>query len=288
MWVIVELLDFVERIYSRDLDGVLISQTTRDSLIQTWSWSRGWASPLWAHKPSEIKVHIRWLFVCLFVCSRREMFWMFNDDQNTTEQQVLRSLPQVEQATRDWTQMELTGTGSCDRFAVGGASDTSASYSELLVQSSKKTRDNCSLPSSPYPGGRRRLPCSMPCSPLLRGRHWRSSPIAPALSPGLSRLLVEAALQRSKNIRPSPPCSPQVRQEGQEEEDIEEEEQSDEDKVSTVKIVGIRLSDTVISRLLTSPDVCGREDEQQEEEQEEGSRYCLLTPCVCFRYENFL
>ena len=227
---------------------------------------------------------------------------MFNDDQNTTEKQVLKSLPQVEQATRDWMQMELSGNGSCDiislRSAVGGASDTSASYSELLVQSSKKTRDNCSLPSSPYVGGRRRFPCSMPCSPLLRGRHWRSSPIPPAPSPGLSRLLVEAALQRSKNIRPSPPCSPQVRQEGQEEqvrsslgeteEDVEEEEQSDENKVSTVKIVGIRLSDTLIFRPLTSPGVCRREDEQQEEEeQEEDSRYCLLTPCICFRYENF-
>ncbi|XP_036933980.1 uncharacterized protein LOC119008054 [Acanthopagrus latus] len=196
--------------------------------------------------------------------------------------------------------MELTGTGNL-RSAVGGASDISASYSELLARSSKKTRDNCSLPSSPYPGGRRRLPCSLPCSPQLRGRHWRSSPIPTSPPPCLSRLLVEAALQRSKNIQPSPPRSPQMRPEQQEEqmrgslgeteENSEGEKQSDEDKVSAVKIFGIRQSDTVIFRPLTSPGVHGREDEeeekkqeeQQEEQQEEDSRYCLLTPCVCFR-----
>ncbi|XP_030253179.1 uncharacterized protein LOC115569292 [Sparus aurata] len=118
----------------------------------------------------------------LSVDCRREMFWMFNDDQNTTEQQVLRSLPQVEQATPDWTQMELTGTGSCDR----GEEEAPLLYA-LLPSAEGKTLEV--LPHRP-----------------------RSFP-----------------------------------------------------------------------RLLTSPDVCGREDEQQEEEQEEGSRYCLLSPCVCFR-----
>ena len=82
---------------------------------------------------------------------------------------------------------------------------------------------------------------------------------------------------------------------GETEENSEGEKQSDEDKVSAVKIFGIRQSDTVIFRPLTSPGVHGREDEeeekkqeeQQEEQQEEDSRYCLLTPCVCFRYEKF-
>ncbi|CAJ1059290.1 uncharacterized protein LOC124067871 isoform X2 [Xyrichtys novacula] len=171
-----------------------------------------------------------------------------------------------------------------------------------------------SFPSSPHPGGRS-LPCSLPCSPLLRGRLWRSSSPSSNFSSSLSRLWVEEALQRSKNLRQSDPhphltCSTQVRQEGEEEgaegrqgETPAEEEQdgwSDggeegDEKVETVSSVGIRMSDTVIFRPVSSTLLCGgdKSEEEEEEEKEEDSqhlsldsdlwRYCLLSPCVCER-----
>lgn len=202
----------------------------------------------------------------------------------------------MEQVTGDETQTEPTSPDTCDVISltpvVGGATDTgscditSASY--------------CSLPSSPHLGGRRRLSCSLPCSPLLGGRHWRSSTASPSPPPAVSRLLVEAALQRSKIIRPTPPCSPQVSRWGK----TEEEEWSDEeDKDKQVNIAGIRLPDTVMN----SPSVCWREEEEQveqeeeeeekeeeQEDQEESDLLCLdlerwrcsLTPCICLRLEN--
>lgn len=210
---------------------------------------------------------------------------------------------QVDQVTGNGTQIRLSS-------AEDRAADTPMSSPGPPVRLLLKTRDDCCLPSTPHPGGRRRLPCSLPCSPLLGSRHWRSPPSSPSPPVGPSRLWVEAALQRSKNIgqtkphRP-PPCSPQVRQEGvssrwgETEEDGEEVEWMDDEKEDSrqanhMNIAGIRLSDTIIFRPITSPSVCGGEAGEEEEEEEsdllcwgsEMSRYCLLTPCICFRYET--
>ncbi|XP_049441177.1 uncharacterized protein LOC125894086 isoform X2 [Epinephelus fuscoguttatus] len=166
---------------------------------------------------------------------------------------------EVQQVTGDEMQTELTSDLKSDIISL----TPSVSYPGLPARLFLKMRDACSAPSSPHPRGRRRLPCSLPCSPLLGGRRWRSSDSAPSLPSPLSRLWVEAALQRSKNIRPPPPPSPQVGQEGQveggTEEESEEEEEEEED--NQVIIVGIRMSDT----------------------DSETWRYCLLTPCVCSR-----
>ncbi|XP_040903984.1 uncharacterized protein LOC121188339 isoform X2 [Toxotes jaculatrix] len=137
------------------------------------------------------------------------------------------------------------------RLAGGGASNPSAPSPGLPVRPFLKTRDDFFLPSS-HPGVRgRRIPCSLPCSPLLGGRCFRSSPSSPSPPSALSRLQVEAALQRSKNIRqnklnPPAPSSPQVREGAVWEEG--EEEDSD-----------LWCLDSV------------------------SSRYCQLTPCICFR-----
>ncbi|XP_033485704.2 uncharacterized protein LOC117258709 isoform X2 [Epinephelus lanceolatus] len=166
---------------------------------------------------------------------------------------------EVQQVTGDEMQTELTSDLKSDIISL----TPSVSYPGLPARLFLKMRDACSAPSSPHPRGRRRLPCSLPCSPLLGGRRWRSSDSTPSLPSPLSRLWVEAALQRSKNIRPPPPPSPQVGQEGQveggTEEESEEEEEEEED--NQVIIVGIRMSDT----------------------DSETWRYCLLTPCVCSR-----
>ncbi|XP_056238697.1 uncharacterized protein LOC130173443 [Seriola aureovittata] len=202
----------------------------------------------------------------------------------------------------------------------GGTSNTSASSHVLPVRPFLKTRDDFFLPSSPHQGARgRRLPCSMPCSPLLRGGRWRSypsSPASPSPSSGLSRLCVEAALQRSKNnqqVKPNSPLStphsatpwsPQVREEeGQEgegsssretgeeaEEEWSDKEEEEENQVSTVNTVGIRLSNIFNFR---STDQLQWEEEGKEEGHEEdsdlwclesvNSRYCLQMPCTCFR-----
>lgn len=171
-------------------------------------------------------------------------------------------------------------------------------------------RDACSLPSSPHPGWwrRRKLPCSLPCSPLLGGQPCSAPTTSLSPLPNLSRLWVEAALQRSKNIRhgkPRHPSSgpPQVRQ-GREEEwrsrwrnREEEEEWSDEKQEEDDKgnSGGIRLSDTVIFRPMPLACVSGKGRSQEEEEEEEVLclepnmwRYCLLTPCICLRYTDFL
>lgn len=83
-----------------------------------------------------------------------------------------------------------------------------------------------------------------------------------------------------------------------EEEEWSDEEQEEDERVNTVNAVGIRLSDTIIFRPMTSPRVCGREGEEEEDDKEEEGeedllgldsemwRYCLLTPCVCLRYEK--
>ncbi|XP_049898494.1 uncharacterized protein LOC126389092 [Epinephelus moara] len=167
---------------------------------------------------------------------------------------------EVQQVTGDEMQTELTSDLKSDIISL----TPSVSYPGLPARLFLKMRDACSAPSSPHPRGRRRLPCSLPCSPLLGGRRWRSSDSAPSLPSPLSRLWVEAALQRSRNIRPPPPPSPQVGQEGQveggtEEESEEEEEEEEED--NQVIVVGIRMSDT----------------------DSETWRYCLLSPCVCSR-----
>ncbi|XP_071314726.1 uncharacterized protein [Trachinotus anak] len=209
---------------------------------------------------------------------------------------------------------------TCDtinlRPSEGRASNTSVSSPGLPVQPFLKTRDDFFLPSSPYQEARgRRLPCSLPCSPLLRGGHWRSSPSSPTSpsSPsGLSRLWVEAALQRSKNVRqPKPisplskPHSPNARMsEGEEgersskgetgeghEEDWCDKEEEEENQVNTVNNDGIRLSNSVIFRLNASPTLCGRQEEEEGDEEDSdlrclqsvNSSYCLLMPCVCFR-----
>lgn len=77
-----------------------------------------------------------------------------------------------------------------------------------------------------------------------------------------------------------------------EEEEWSDEEQEEDDKGNTV---GIRLSDTVIFRPMTLTCVCGKGRSQDEEEEEEVLcldpdvwRYCLLTPCICLRYTDFL
>lgn len=169
-------------------------------------------------------------------------------------------------------------------------------------------RDACSLPSSPHPGWwRRKLPCSLPCSPLLGGQPCRVPTTSLPPPPNMSRLWVEAALQRSKNTRHGKPrhlsSGPtQVRQwqeeerrsrwRNREEEEWSDEEQEEDDKGNTV---GIRLSDTVIFRPMTLTCVCGKGRSQDEEEEEEVLcqdpdvwRYCLLTPCICLRYTDFL
>lgn len=78
----------------------------------------------------------------------------------------------------------------------------------------------------------------------------------------------------------------------EEEEEWSDEEQEEDDKGNTV---GIRLSDTVIFRPMTLTCVCGKGWSQEEEEEEEVLcldpdmwRYCLLTPCICLRYTDFL
>lgn len=150
--------------------------------------------------------------------------------------------------------MELTDTGSL-KSAEDRATDTPASSPAPPVRPFLKTRDDCSLPSTPHPGGRRRrLPCSLPCSPLLEGRRWRSSPSSSSPLSGPSRLWVEAALQRSKNIGQTPPCSPHVRQEveedgvrsrwgeteeGGEEVEWRDEEKEEDEQVNHMNIVGI-------------------------------------------------
>lgn len=209
----------------------------------------------------------------------------------------VRSLLQVEQVRGNGTQTEPMDTGSCDIISLtpvrGGATNTSGSCPGLPVRSFRKTRDDCSLPSSPHSGWR--LPCSLPCSPLLGGRRWRSSPSSPSPPLGLSRLWVEAALQRSKQTEPCPPppCSPQVRQEGEKEVARSrggEREGDDDEEEEDKQVVGIRVSDTAIIRPMTSPSVCGRKGEEEDSDvsclDSETWRYCLLTPCVCFRYEN--
>lgn len=172
-------------------------------------------------------------------------------------------------------------------------------------------RDACSLPSSPHPGwwrGRRRkFPCSLPCSPLLGGQPCRAPTTSLSPPPNVSRLWVEAALQRSKNTRHGKPrhlsSGPsQVRQGWEEErrsrwrnrEEEEEEKWSDEEQEEDDKgnIAGIRLSDTVIFRPMTLTCVCGKGQSQEEEEvlclDPDMWRYCLLTPCLCLRYTDFL
>nr|XP_046261555.1 uncharacterized protein LOC124067871 isoform X2 [Scatophagus argus] len=231
--------------------------------------------------------------------------------QTSVPLSVWRSVLKEEQVTGDQIQKEVTNTADTESCAIislvsagGGARDTPASSPGPPVRPFLKTRDDYSLPTSPHPGGWRRLPCSLPCSPLLGGRSWRSAPTSPSPPSRLSRLWVEAALQRSKNTRqnephPSPPCSPQVRQEKEEEGmrssgETEEEwtdEGKEEDKLANT--VGIRLSDTIIFRSKTSPSVCGREEDKEDEEEEEDSdllgldsetfRYCLLIPCICSR-----
>ncbi|XP_067454432.1 smoothelin-like 1 [Thunnus thynnus] len=120
----------------------------------------------------------------------------------------------------------------CDIISVrparGGASETSACSPRLPVRPFVKMRDSSSLPSSPGAGGgRRRLPCSLPCSPLLGRRSWRSPPFSSTPS-ALSRLWVEAALQRSKTSCRPPACS-RGEGEGEEEEEEEGEGETGED-----------------------------------------------------------
>ncbi|KAM7000015.1 uncharacterized protein LKV04_004990 [Tautogolabrus adspersus] len=216
------------------------------------------------------------------------------------------SLLQVEPVTGNRRQVKIRSTGGCDitsfSSVVGGATKTLVTSVGLRNLPLLKVRDACSLPSSPHPEGKTRLACSLPCSPLLRGRCWRSASSSPSSSSSssLSRLWVEEALQRSKNIKQSEPChhlqcSTQIRQEGGRGRQRETEEKGElegwsdegekEDKqVETVSAVGIRLSETVIFRPLTSSQICeGEEDLQSLCLDSNMWRYCLLTPCVCSR-----
>ncbi|XP_065814501.1 uncharacterized protein [Labrus bergylta] len=214
------------------------------------------------------------------------------------------SLLQVEPVAGDRGQVQMGSTGGCDITSfspvVGGATKTPGTSVGLRIRPLLKARDACSLPSSPHPAGGARLACSLPGSPLLRGRCWKPSPSSypsSSSSSSLSRLWVEEALQRSKNLKQSEPCHhlPCSRQEGgrgrsgETEEKAELEGWSDEgekeDKqVETVSAVGIRLSETVIFRPLTSSQICGGEEDLQSLCLESNMwRYCLLTPCVCLR-----
>lgn len=79
---------------------------------------------------------------------------------------------------------------------------------------------------------------------------------------------------------------------GETEEEEEEDKWSEGDK--QVNAASIHLSDNIVLTPLTSDDVCGGDEEDKEEEDvsyqlgldSEISRYCLLTPCICLRYEN--
>ncbi|XP_074529778.1 uncharacterized protein LOC141793185 [Halichoeres trimaculatus] len=168
--------------------------------------------------------------------------------------------------------------------------------------------DSSSLPSSPHPGGSR-LPCSLPCSPLLRGRHWRSSSSSSSSS-SLSRLWVEEALQRSKNLRQNEPRShlsyfKKVRPEGEWVTTEEESEQdgwcegSEEDykQVEAEDAVGTMPPDTVTFKAMTpsslsvqesrdEDDVDGEDDDEEKDSWNlclDLQTYCQLTPCVCDR-----
>ncbi|XP_034545819.1 uncharacterized protein LOC117817304 [Notolabrus celidotus] len=175
-----------------------------------------------------------------------------------------RSLVQVKNSSGDRMQVKQDTMESSDVISVGppaiGATNTSPTSPGHFVLPFFKRTDTSSLPSSPYPGGRR-LPSSLPCSPLIGGRHWRSS--SPSSSSSLSRLCVEEALQRSRNLRQSEPRFTQVREDGEEGRQGETAEEED----------------------------CGREREEDEGEEDEDSkhlgldlwRYCLVTPCVCDR-----
>lgn len=215
---------------------------------------------------------------------------------------------QVKQASE--MQEEQKDTGSHDIINLRPvSSEPSRPLSDhpFLQQS-----DACSLPSSPCPGWwkRRKLPCSLPCSPLLGGQPYRALTTSLSPPPNLSRMWVEAALQRSKNTRHGKPRDlssgpSQVRQgweeeqrsrwrnrEEEEEQEWSDEEQEEDDKGNTF---GIRLSDTVIFRPMTLTCVSGKGRSQEEEEEEEVLcldpdmwRYCLLTPCICLRYTDFL
>lgn len=119
------------------------------------------------------------------------------------------------------------------------------------------------------------------------------------MSQSLSRLWVEAALQRSKNtgqikMRPPFPFSPQLGQEVEEgvrsrwrdkEEEGEgqewsNEEQEEQEQMNTVNIVGMKLSDTICSREVEEDTVGGQNMLVLDSEM---WKYCLLTPCICLR-----
>lgn len=247
----------------------------------------------------ELNLHVCFVFRLLHVditCPENLRATSDCGTQTSAPLPVLGSLFQAEQVTGNRTQQQqLTNGGSCN---LNLGSNTSTSSPEFPFQTCLKMRDDCSLPCSPHSGWRRRLPCSLPGSPLLGeggGRPWRRPP----MSQSLSRLWVEAALQRSKNtgrikMNPPFPFSLQLGQEVEEgvrsrlrdkEEEGERqewsnEEQEEQEQMNTVNIVGMKILDTIYSRGVEEGTVGGQNVPVLDSEM---WKYCLLTPCICLR-----